>query len=455
MSRAPGGGGVFKSASATVLRPKGKSDAPASTDPLAALLNRDWDKRKDEVDDHAPKKTGMASRRGLQTELSGALEKSKSQKGNLFVDTGQKGRLVGFDEEHSPPADSPASPDSGVPARRKQAAAAAPVRKYHNDVCPETLGSPRLRTPPLVRKGQVKLDFEHAGEEADAEHAQAEVERAGSKSQMDPEQLHFVERCHHFHGAVNQAGVRLNEMLTSIRKRFLEDAKFLEDPKQYDQITEIAFEIQTACYFVTKWHHELEPRKIQAATRPAKIEDMSAEDILAQCFYSVSRLEVVASGLGPILEKICYDAKTLRRGPNGEPLTPTSKNALTLAQKRGFKHIEEFYRMIGHLEHVLSITHHLANPPTSGLPAIRKAAVVFSAAMKFKRNLKKAQTRKMEGEEGGEKKDAASVVSGAFKSLGKAAGSASPKEPLSPKSPKAANKASPKQPLSPKSPKVA
>merc|ERR1719311_1476992 len=101
--------------------------------------------------------------------------------------------------------------------------------------------------------------------------------------------------------------------------------------------------------------------------------------------YSVSRMEVLAGKLGPVLEKICYDAKTLRRGANGEPLTPTSKNALTLAQKRGFKDTEEFNGLMGHLEHILSVTQHLANPPKSGLPKYKDTKHMKDAVEKYRR----------------------------------------------------------------------
>lgn len=250
----------------------------------------------------------------------------------------------------------------------------------------------------------MKLNFEDEGAAMDAEHAQSEVD--DHKPHLDKEQEHFIDLCHHFHGAINQAGVRLNEMLVKVRRHFLEDESWLEDKMNYDQLTEISFEVQTTNYFLAKWHHQLEPRKNAAPQRPSKIEDMSADDILAQALYSISRMEVLASKLGPVLEKICYDAKTMRRGPNGEPLTPTSKNALTLAKKRGFQEIDEFNKLMGHLEHILAVTHHLAHPPTSGLPGL-----VSTAADKFKRGLKSRTSA-------GEPMNAAESIRGAFGALG-------------------------------------
>lgn len=442
MARA-GGGTVFKSASASVLRPMGgrslgdKRDAEES-DPLQAVLNHSWNRSANE---QAGQKrgVGIASRsRGLQAELGGladkasaskAADKGKADEGSrsrlgqtgtsLFVDTGAKNRLVPTFDEDSPPApgdDAPSSPDGAKqPGRRGGAkAASVPTRRYQNEVCPDKdLCSPRMRDPPVNRKGQVKLNFEDEAEAADAEHGMCVVD--DHLPHLDKEQQHFVDLCHHFQGACNQAGVRLNEMLSKIRKHFLEDQEWLEGKLQFDQLTEVAFEVQTANYFVAKWHHELEPRKVQAPVRPSKIEDMSAEDILAQAMYSTSRMEVLAGKFGPLLEKICLDAKTLRRGANGEPLTPTSKNALSLAKKRGFHDIEEFYKLMGHLEHILSVTQHLATPPHSGLPQVKKMAVVMSAVGKFKKGL---SAKKLSPAGGESPLKASAAMSSAFKGLG-------------------------------------
>lgn len=269
-----------------------------------------------------------------------------------------------------------------------------------------------MAPPPTIRKGQVKLDFEGAGKEADAEHGQSEVD--DHRCHKSKEEEHFIDLVHHVHGGVNQASIRLNEMLQKVRTHFLEDPKWLDTKSNYDQLTEICFELQAATYFLAKWHHQLEPRKVGAPTRPSKIEDMSADDILAQALYSISKMEVLAGKLGPVLEKICHDAAHLRRGPNGEPLTPTSKNALTLAKKRGFQDIDDFNHFMGHLEHILSVTLHLATPPRSGLPELHKIGTVLNAASKFKRGLKS----KAAGETSPVKAAGMqSLIGGAFKDL--------------------------------------
>jgi hypothetical protein len=405
-----GGGNVFKSASAGVLRPigarglGGAKEIEDDRDPLMAVLNHAWDRKPKE--DEKKRGLGLARSRPQQDPSSGATkasEKGKAleegrnrlgQAGGLFVDTGggaAKNRLApSFEEAPAGEGESPpVSPGdtSKTPGTRRggaKAAPAPPARRLHYNVCPETDQSPRLLPPPKIRKGQIKLDFEKAGEEGDAEHAQCEVD--DHRPHLDKEQEHFVDLVHHFHGAVNQAGVRLNEMLLKVRKHFLEDAKWLEDKMNFDQLTEVSFEVQTVNYFLAKWHHELEPRKAPVPAKPSKIEDMSADDILAQTLYSVSRMEVLACKLAPVLEKICHDAKTMRRGPNGEPLTPRSKNALTLAQKRGFQDTDEFNRLLGHMEHILSVAQHLATPPTNGLP-MRETKTIIKAAEKFKMGL--------------------------------------------------------------------
>jgi len=397
------------------------------------VLNHSWEKK--ETKDNGIKKGGIARRGGGLAENMGLLsEKASESKGgktfgtagkNLVVDTGgsSKSRFSPSFEEDSPavPNDSPpTSPGEGKSTRRggaKANATVAPVRRYQNDVCPDEANSPRLRDPPGVRKGQIKLDFEHGGEEADAEHAQCEVD--DHLPHMDPAQQHFVDLCHHMHGAVNQCAVRLGEMLQNIRNHFMADSSWLDQKEQFEQLTEICFELQTSNYFLAKWHHQLDRRNVPAPTRPSKEEDMNADDILAQCLYSISKMEVLAGKLCPVLEKICHDAKTLRRGPNGEPLTPTSKNALTLAKKHGFQDLEGFYRLLGHLEHILAIALHLSHPPDNGLPEMKKAATVVNAALKFKKGLMGKKLGSARGEE--KPTAAASAIGGAFSKLGAAA----------------------------------
>jgi len=441
MSRS-NGGTVFKSASTSVLRPMGGRSAleekhREELDPLQAVLNHSWNKATASAD--AGKRTGIA-RRGLQAEMGGLSEKAAAFKAadkagpgegirsrlgqtgtSLFVETGAKTRLTPTFDEDSPPAQGDASPPTSPgdkPSGRigKKAGASAPVRRYQNDVCPNEDMSPKMRSPPRCRKGQVKLNYEGEAAAADAEHAQSVVD--DHKPHLDPEQEHFVDICHHFLGACNQAGVRLCEMLTKVRRHFMEDPSWLEAKLNFNQLTELAFEIQTANYFIAKWHHELEPRKVQAPVRPTKLEDMSAEDILAQSLYSTSKLEVLAGKLGPVLEKICYDAKTLRRGANGEPLTPTSKNALTLAKKRGFIDVAEFNNFIGHLEHVLSVTQHLASPPVTGLPKLKKMATIMNAIGKFKRGLSMKKSEPQSPTLGETPTSARDKINDAFGSLG-------------------------------------
>jgi len=398
-----GGGTVFKSASTSVLRPMGGRSAleekqhREDLDPLQAVLNHSWNK---------PAADAGKKRRGLQAEMGALSEKASASKAadksgpgeglrsrlgqtgtSLSVVTGAQNRVTPTFDEDSPPGQGEASPPTSPgdkPSGRigKKKEGTAPKRQYTNDVCPNEDLSPKMREPPRCRKGQVKLNYEGEAAAADAEHGQTEVD--DHKPHLDPEQEHFVDMCHHFLGAVNQAGVRLCEMLTKIRRHFIEDHNWLEAKLNFDQLTELAFEVQTANYFIAKWHHELEPRKVQAPVRPSKLEDMSADDILAQSLYSVSKMEVLAGKLGPVLDKICYDAKNLRKGANGEPLTPTSKNALSLAKKRGFIDVGEFNSFIGHLEHILSVGQHLATPPVTGLPKIKKMATIMNAIGKFK-----------------------------------------------------------------------
>lgn len=388
------GGGVFKSASTGILRPKRGAEPAEDADPLAAVLNRSWMKKPG--GDQDGRKRGIAARRGLQAELMGLSTAPTPAK------AGDKNRLSnGFEDE------SPARAEGVSPAGRggNNMPAPPPVRRYQFEVCPDELLSPQLRSPPAVRKGQVKLV--HDDDLKDALHGQSEVD--DHRPHMDPEQEHFVDLAHKLQGLVNQAALRLVDMLTKIRNHYLEDKAWLDSKINYDQLTEIAFEVQTANYHLAKWHHQLAPKSVAAPVHPSKVEDMASEDILAQALYSTSSMEVLVGKLAPLLNNICHDAKTLRRAANGEPLSPTSKNAYTLAQKRGFKDVNQLDPFMSHLEHTLAVAQHLATPPTSGLPKMKSTVTTIIAASKFKRLLGKPKSS--------EAAPAKESISGAFKSL--------------------------------------
>merc|ERR1719181_302820 len=86
------------------------------------------------------------------------------------------------------------------------------------------------------------------------------------------------------------------------------------------------------------------------------MDSCDAVDLLALVQASVARAEVVASKLHPHLHKILHDAKHLRKKVDGkEP----EHNPLKLAENRGLESASEVHRIVGHLEHVLSVTYNL------------------------------------------------------------------------------------------------
>jgi hypothetical protein len=401
------GTGVFKSASTGVLRGGFKQE---TDDPLQAVLNRSWNKPTPVTD---LKKTSLASRRVPQPEKAknDELRSRLAHAGaGLVVDTSKRGlfemgdsspRTAGIPE--SPPLSALLGTAKSTDKQAEQGL------KYAFALSTTVEESPRLRSPP-PRRGSVKLNFDEDLQKDLEEHGLSVIEDV---QKVDKEQQHFVELAHRLESLVSQTAVRMNDMVDMIRKKFQGDAAWLERKDNYDQLTEISFEVLTANYYLVKWHHQLEPRKVTRPLKPEKIEDMPCVDLLAQLQNSISKMEVVASQLGPVINKIIHDAKHLRRGPDGEPISPNSRNPVKLAAKRGFKDVLELHHLIDHLEHTLAVTHHLTHPPKSGMETFKVKGMgnVMLAALKFKKGMHKNDVE-------GKKEATKEAFGAAFKSLG-------------------------------------
>jgi hypothetical protein len=418
---------------------KGAQD---DNDPLQAVLNRSWSKQTTKSEDKQEvKRKPVAMRHTVAHKPSDSVKADDSRNrlstsGNgLFVDTQHKSLALPVEPSprpgEVPEASPPLSPFSAVDNNRrnlmqgltKHGSDKAPERgrRYSFDISPVVETSPRLRSPPKVRAGSIKLDFDEDIKHALDDHGGAVVE--DHHHVVDKEQQEFIDLTHKLESLVSQTALRMNDMLDDIRKKFHDDHKWLEAKVNYEQLTEVSFEVLTANYFLSKWHHQLEPRKVPAPPKPEKPEEVSCDDVLAQLQNSISRMEVLVSKLGPVMNKIISDARTLRRGPDGEPISPNSRNPVKLAAKRGFKDATRLHKLVEHLEHTLSVTHHLAHPPKSGMETfqISKKVVVAGSLMMAANRFKRGA---MKNEKNDGKDAVAKEINAAFKSLGNAAATA-------------------------------
>jgi len=413
-SRPPSGGSstVLKSASTGVLRPM--NVRTPEDDPVQAVLNRSWKRPPTKGDedlkdgDRIVKRSGI--RRALQDGMDlkdgeGPLRSRLGATGGLFIDTGglqQRATLPAYigaygngseaGSEVSSPAgtartgdgsqqQSPLLSDAGLTRMVRRRATTGPEqlpkRRYSFEITPLAEATPRLRSPPRNGgRGSSKLVFK------DMEKPPQE---AGGLDDMARTFLDMVAKLQNI---ISQTSLRMNDMLVVIRKRHVEDPGFCEQMHNMHLLSEVVFMVGTANYHLGKWHHQLEPKKVPMPSKPSK-GDVPVGDLLAQVGASISRMEERAGKLCPVLQKIVTDARAFeqrRRGPSGEPISPSSKNPAMLAMKRGFQDVEDMPQIIGHLEHLLDVTQQLAHPVGQGQAKIKSVGAsmdVLLAAKKF------------------------------------------------------------------------
>jgi len=423
---------VFKSASTGVLRPmnvRGLMDGKAGVeeaDPVQAVLNRNWSRPMasqpdGEKDDDAKRK--KATRRSTVAAVQ-ECEKELDQQGSLMKGglerrkttdpsspgTGVRSRPFvvdtkrplgggslgtgsypgqGLPEEDDSPVNfcvgdsQPNTPTfSGAHeprVRRDLGSNRMPARRYSFDIAGtgECDLSPKLRDSPRNRRATAKLLFGDKLEPLqDGDNEEAITQRADEK---------FETTSHKLQGFVSQTCVRMNDMLVAIRARHAKDATYLKDKVNFEMLVEVEFMVATANYYMGKWSHQLDPRKATAPLKPTMLVDSSTDDILSQAQGAVSRMEVLSGKLVPLLAKIISDAKTMRRGPNGEPLSPSSKHSAKLAHKRGLCDVEEIGKLAPHLEQLLDTAQSLAHlRRASTTQSAGSALTVMMAANKFK-----------------------------------------------------------------------
>jgi hypothetical protein len=232
------------------------------------------------------------------------------------------------------------------------------------------------------------------------------------------EQEKFVDYVQRLQNLVSQATVRLNDMIASIRTRIRNDADCMEVQSNHDQLAEVSYEVATANYYLAKWLNQLDPLAVRAPSRPEKIEDMPVKDMMADVQSSIARMEILAAGLAPLLKKVVFDARNVRRRSDDQPLSPSARDPIKVAAKRGFTDVDGMYHFVEHLEHLLDETDRLAHPPKNGLEdsikILKGSTTVILAAARFKTALTKKADRVTDG---------TGVVNSAFKKISDVASS--------------------------------
>jgi hypothetical protein len=259
------------------------------------------------------------------------------------------------------------------------------------------LGSPGK--PPRTRKFMTTL--EDKGGDASPRWNVVAVRRAACKLEFkDPTvpdagdeglqgtdlvEATFVNLAHKLQTWVGQANMQMNNLLDSIRKRHQEDATVLENAVNLTKLRDSVFSVNTACYYMSKWLYELDPKHVDKPKRPTPSDpDDNVKELLAEVQYGLSKMDKLGSELGPALVRIVTETKKMRRTAEGKPATETDKLAHLALQKRGIADIHALAGLVGHLEHLLDMTQSLAYR-AQGVSTMGAAIKVLIAASRFKK----------------------------------------------------------------------
>jgi len=224
------------------------------------------------------------------------------------------------------------------------------------------------------------------------------MESIDSGTVRDPAQLlsdDFTETSTKLHGLIHQVAIRLIELFIKVNRKHRESPQLLLEPANFERLVDVSYLIATANYRMCKWLHQLDPQTFLKPAKPSKPVDHNVVELLKEIQFSLSRLEVVASNLAPKLHKILSDAKALRKGPNGEPLTPNGRNPTKLAEQRGIKDVSEMQGLALHLERLLEVAQNLTHKSV-GAAAFKSTGTVIRAVVRFRMLLKKAKARRGE-----------------------------------------------------------
>jgi len=368
-----------------------------------AVLNRQW-KKKIEVKEQEPESAGHSDgkhkRGGRRTLIDHAddgssqvLLKSKSTVGKSDAagtsttqgNAGARSRLGGAGKDmtvdvHSGPSKhdlSDATPGMMMLSPNTAVKAPGAGRRFTVSLDQQAADfSPRWKVL-AVRRAACKLDFKEPkkGDEED------EIEGA-DKAEAD-----FLTLAGKLQTWVSQCNMQMTKLLADIRKRHAEDSAILENDTNLNKLRETIFLVSTANYHLTKWLHQLDPKATKKPARPEGADkDAGVQDYFAEVQFGLSKMDKLASTLGPKLFQIVTDTRKMRRTADGQPLSPKSKLSSVQAQKRGIQDVAALNGLVGHLEYLLDNTQSLAYRPVA-VKGLGAAVKVLIAASRFKKKL--------------------------------------------------------------------
>lgn len=222
---------------------------------------------------------------------------------------------------------------------------------------------------PTQRKATCKLTFDAKASDASSDSAMAK-----ESSELERETDTFIDTATKLRNLVGQTCVRMTDYLQVIAEKQKKDPDMFEKSESNkERLVLIAYLESVANYRLGKWLHQLEPRRVLAPSKPQKQEDSRTEDLLSEVKFALTRMEMLASTLAPLLQQIVSDAKKAKPTIDACPVSPTLRHPVGLAHRRGIVDVEELAGISAHLERLLETTEGLAHNPA---PAQKVAASV-------------------------------------------------------------------------------
>jgi hypothetical protein len=223
-----------------------------------------------------------------------------------------------------------------------------------------------------IRKRTCRLTMDGDNRSGDA----AAGEDEGSMSDDEKKTKEFLDMQLRLRHLVGQTCVRMTDMLQIIGDKLKKDADFFDKSESNkERLVNIAYLENIANYRLSKWLHQLEPRKVAAPSKPTKPElgDARSADLLSEVKFALTRMEMLASTLAPLLQKIVNDAKNQRPYVDGAPVSPTLRHPVGLAERRGIVDVQELVGIHTHLEKLLETMESLTYNPA---PAQKVAVAI-------------------------------------------------------------------------------
>jgi hypothetical protein len=220
-----------------------------------------------------------------------------------------------------------------------------------------------------TRKATCRLSFDKdaAATESgvlEVGHVSSNTGDKGEVNDAQKQDTKFVDTANKLRTFVGQTCVRMTDYLQIITEKLKKEPDMFEKSESnMERLVSIAYLESIANYRLSKWLHQLEPRKCLAPSKPQKQDDHRAADLLSEIKFALTRMEMLSSTLSPLLQKIVTDAKQARPTMDGRPTSPALRRPVGLAQRRGIVDVEELAGICAHLEKILETTEGLAHNP--------------------------------------------------------------------------------------------